>query len=101
MAFGWTAPTRAFGSHVRKANRCGSPSTGRQMPANAKRGSSVSSNQTLRFLPVIGSGSDIHSEKEVTGTRQRRSGLESAVRQKGEDRLRTLTTGARAEGGGG
>ncbi len=62
MAFGWMGPTCSFGSQVRNAKRSGSPSTGRQMPANAKSGWSVTSNHILRFLPVVGSGSAVHSE---------------------------------------
>ena len=69
----------------------GPPSPGRQRPAKANSGSCASPipNHTLRLLPT----SPVHSQKRVTGTRQRRSELPNAERQNGLDRLRTLVTG--------
>ena len=94
IALGCTAPTTAFASHVKNAMK-GAPSPGRQMPAKANNGSSASCspNHTFDLRLVTGSGSAVHSQKLVTGTRHRRSGLSSADRQNTLSRLRTLVTG--------
>ena len=54
-------------------------------------------NHTLLLEPAL----PVHSQKEVTGTRQRRSGELSMDRQNGEARLRTLVTGRATFAGGG
>ena len=78
------------------------PSHSRQMPANMKGVSFFNLNQRLDFLPVTGSGSSVHSQNVVTGTRQRHCGS-SHFRQNVLSRLRTFVTGRGgfAFGGGG
>src|SRR5688572_17731180 len=97
IALGWIGPTISFASQVRNAMYGSSllRSPGRHSPAKANNGpaSSFKPNHTLALRLVSGSGSAVHSQKLVTGTRQRRSGAFRAPRQNGLARLRTLVIG--------
>src|SRR5690348_9981031 len=85
MAFSWIGRTTSFGSQVRNA-KVFPWGLGRHTPANANIGRDGTLNHRSCLEPV----SPSHSQKSVTGTRQRNSALPIVLFQNELVRLRTL-----------